>query len=41
MAIRQGLQVESEQFALLVPSRDLGEGLAAWQERRQPVYTGR
>ncbi|HYI89779.1 MAG TPA: crotonase/enoyl-CoA hydratase family protein [Beijerinckiaceae bacterium] len=41
MAISEGLQVESEQFARLVPSRDLGEGLAAWQERRQPAYTGR
>jgi enoyl-CoA hydratase len=40
MAISEGLQVESEQFARLVPSRDLGERLAAWQERRNPAYTG-
>jgi enoyl-CoA hydratase len=41
MAISEGLQVESEQFARLVPSRDLVEGLAAWQERREPVYADR
>jgi enoyl-CoA hydratase/carnithine racemase len=36
MAIAEGLLVESEQFAALVPSRDLGEGLAAWKARPQP-----
>jgi enoyl-CoA hydratase len=41
MAIGEGLQVESEQFAAMVPTRDLTEGLAAWKERRQPSYTGR
>lgn len=41
MAIGEGLQVESEQFARLAPSHDLGEGLAAWIGRRQPVYSGR
>jgi enoyl-CoA hydratase len=40
MSIGEGLQVESEQFAGLVPSRDLREGLAAWKERRRPDYTG-
>ena len=30
MSIDEGLQVESEQFARLVPTRDLAEGLAAW-----------
>ena len=39
--IGEGLQVESEQFAALVPTRDLGEGINAWIERRPPVYTGR
>jgi hypothetical protein len=29
MGIDEGLQVESEQFAALVPSGDLSEGLAA------------
>ncbi|WP_316194248.1 crotonase/enoyl-CoA hydratase family protein [Bradyrhizobium sp. SZCCHNRI3052] len=36
MAIGEGLQVESEQFASLVGSRDLTDGLAAWRERRPP-----
>ncbi|MGJ5178657.1 crotonase/enoyl-CoA hydratase family protein [Bradyrhizobium oligotrophicum] len=36
MAIAEGLQVESEQFAGLVGSRDLDEGLAAWRARRPP-----
>jgi enoyl-CoA hydratase len=38
MGIGEGLQVESEQFARMVPTHDLGEGLAAWIERRLPVY---
>jgi len=41
MSIGEGLQVESEQFATLVPTSDLREGLAAWIERRQPSYSGR
>ncbi|MGJ5096370.1 crotonase/enoyl-CoA hydratase family protein [Bradyrhizobium oligotrophicum] len=36
MTIGEGLQVESEQFASLVGSRDLADGLAAWRERRPP-----
>lgn len=40
MSIGEGLQMESEQFARMVPTHDLGEGLAAWKARRQPVYTG-
>ena len=41
MSIAEGLQVESEQFAALVPSSDLGEGINAWIERRRPLYLGR
>ena len=41
MGIAEGLQVESEQFAALVPSGDLSEGIAAWIERRPPIYRGR
>lgn len=40
MAIAEGLQVEGEQFAALVPSADLGEGINAWIERRPPRYRG-
>ena len=41
MGIAEGLLVESEQFAAMVPTRDLAEGLAAWIERRKPSYAGR
>ena len=41
MSIGEGLQVESEQFAAVVPTGDLAEGLAAWRERRPPNYAGR
>jgi enoyl-CoA hydratase/carnithine racemase len=40
MAIAEGLQMESEQFARMVPTHDLREGLAAWIERRKPNYIG-
>ncbi len=40
MGIAEGLQTESEQFARMVPSHDLGEGLAAWIAHRRPVYSG-
>jgi enoyl-CoA hydratase/carnithine racemase len=40
MAISEGLQVESEQFAGLVGTATLNEGLAAWTERRPPNFTG-
>jgi enoyl-CoA hydratase len=35
MSIAEGLLVESEQFASLVPTRDLSEGLAAWIAQRR------
>jgi enoyl-CoA hydratase len=41
MSIAEGLLVESEQFAKMVPTHDLREGLAAWIERRQPSYSGK
>ena len=40
MGIAEGLLVESEQFAAMVPARDLSEGLAAWKERRTAKYVG-
>lgn len=41
MPIAEGLLVEAEQFARLVPSHDLREGLDAWKERRAPAYQQR
>jgi len=40
MSIAEGLLAESEQFARLVPSHDLSEGLAAWRQRQAPDYNG-
>ncbi len=40
MGIAEGLLTESEQFAKLVPTHDLREGLDAWIARRPPHYTG-
>jgi len=40
MSIDEGLLVEQEQFARMVPTNDLREGLEAWIERRAPSYTG-
>jgi len=40
MTIGEGLQMESEQFARVAPTRDLREGLDAWIGRRPPVFTG-
>jgi enoyl-CoA hydratase len=34
MTISEGLPMEGEQFARLVPTHDLREGLDAWMERR-------
>lgn len=41
MTIGEGLQLECELFAHLVPTHDLREGLDAWIHRRTPVYAGR
>ena len=40
-AIGEGLLMEGEQFARMVPTYDLREGLDAWIERRSPAYAGR
>ncbi|MDA7948360.1 MAG: crotonase/enoyl-CoA hydratase family protein [Hyphomicrobiaceae bacterium] len=40
MSIGEGLQMEGEQFARVVPTHDLREGLDAWIARRAPVYKG-
>ena len=39
-SIAEGLQIESEQFARMVATSDIREGLDAWVERRTPHYSG-
>jgi enoyl-CoA hydratase/carnithine racemase len=39
-SIDEGLAIESEQFARLVPSHDTREALDAWLARRPPSYQG-
>ncbi len=40
-SIKDGLNIEKEQFALMTQSEDIFEGLNAWIERRKPHYSGR
>lgn len=39
-SIDEGLLIESEQFARMVPTQDLAEGLHAWIDGREPAFTG-
>jgi enoyl-CoA hydratase len=39
--ISEGLEIESEQFARMVPTHDIREALDAWIARRLPQYQGR
>jgi enoyl-CoA hydratase len=39
--ISEGLEIESEQFARMVPTHDIREALDAWIARRPPRYQGR
>eukprot|EP00753_Platysulcus_tardus_P005387 PLAT13245.1.p1 GENE.PLAT13245.1~~PLAT13245.1.p1 ORF type:complete len:302 (-),score=123.39 PLAT13245.1:92-967(-) len=38
--IEAGLKVEEDCYALVIPTKDRLEGLAAFQEKRRPVYRG-
>lgn len=38
--IAEGLAIESEQFARMVPTHDIREALDAWVDRRKPEYRG-
>jgi enoyl-CoA hydratase len=40
VSIAEGLAIESEQFARMVPTRDNREARNAWIARRRPNYTG-
>ena len=39
-SIAEGLAIESEQFARMVPTHDIREALDAWINRRKPEYRG-
>lgn len=41
LPIAEGLLIETEQFARVVPTHDLREGINAWMERRPASYTNR
>ncbi|MEB3205346.1 MAG: enoyl-CoA hydratase-related protein [Candidatus Sericytochromatia bacterium] len=38
--MRTGLELEERAYATIIPTRDRLEGLAAFREKRPPVYTG-
>jgi enoyl-CoA hydratase len=40
-SIHEGLEIEAEQFARMVATRDIGEALDAWRARRKPNYLGK
>ena len=40
VSIAEGLAIEGEQFARMVPTHDIREALDAWIERRKPEYRG-
>jgi enoyl-CoA hydratase/carnithine racemase len=35
-----GLAIESNAYAVVIPTKDRVEGLTAFREKRKPVYTG-
>ena len=41
MDLATGLKIESDAYWVCVPTQDRLEGLAAFKEKRKPVYKGR
>jgi len=39
--IDEGLAIEANYFARMVPTRDIEEGISGWLERRAPQFTGK
>ncbi len=40
VSIDEGLAIEASQFARMVPTADIHEGIGAWLERRRPAFSG-
>lgn len=40
-SIENALKVEQECYQMVVPTKDREEGLLAFKEKREPVYTGK
>jgi enoyl-CoA hydratase len=40
VSIDEGLVIEQNYFARMVPTRDIQEGISAWLEKRKPHFTG-
>ena len=40
VGIDEGLAIEANYFARMVPTNDIHEGITAWLERRKPQFTG-
>jgi enoyl-CoA hydratase/carnithine racemase len=40
VSIDEGLAIEANYFARMVPTRDIGEGISAWLEKRRPQFIG-
>ena len=40
-SIDDGLAIEEAEFARVVPTRDAQEGIAAFLEKRAPLFTGK
>ena len=41
VSIDEGLAIEMNHFARMVPTRDIEEGISAWLARRKPQFSGR
>jgi enoyl-CoA hydratase/carnithine racemase len=40
-SLAEGLAIESQAYAVCIPTEDRLEGLQAFKEKRKPVYKGR
>jgi enoyl-CoA hydratase/carnithine racemase len=40
VGIQEGLEIESRAYEVCIPTKDRVEALAAFKEKRKPVFTG-